>query len=55
MKIQKGCDTKYLRKVLKSLKLSFVPAGDMVKVDQQKEMNHCHAVLVNIVNLLVGL
>lgn len=54
-RIQNGCDTKYFRKVIKSLKPLYVPAGDMGKVDKDMKMNYSHAVLVNSANLLIGL
>ncbi len=54
-RIQKERDTKYFRRVIRSLKPLIVPAGDMGKVDKEMKMNYSHAVLVNSVNLLIGL
>ncbi len=54
-KIYQQSNVKYFRRVLKCLKPLIVPAGNMGKVDKEMKMNYSHAVLVNTVNLLVGL
>lgn len=54
-RIENGRDVKYFRRVIKSLNPLIIPAGDMGKVDKEMKMNYSHAVLVNNVNLLIGL